>query len=78
MTRDEVKFGGIEELSAQIAKDCREAKGVSSDPVDAFRKTDAAVRMPQNRETRGAYEPYRICEICAISRKTIDEAAALW
>ena len=25
-TRDEVKFSGVEELSAQIAKDCREAK----------------------------------------------------
>ena len=26
MTRDEVKFGSVEELSAQIAKDCEEAK----------------------------------------------------
>ena len=25
MTRDEVKFGSVEELSAQIAKDCRQA-----------------------------------------------------
>ncbi len=25
-TRDEVKFAGIDELSAQIAKDCLEAK----------------------------------------------------
>ena len=58
---------------------------VSSDPVDAFRKTDAAVRIPRNHETakprnqetrnhetHEAYAPYRICEICAISRKTID------
>ena len=26
MTRDEVKFNSIEELSAQIARDCEEAK----------------------------------------------------
>ena len=38
-----------------------------------FRETT----KPRNHETRGAYEPYRICEICAISRKTIDEAAVV-
>jgi riboflavin kinase/FMN adenylyltransferase len=26
MTRDEVKFSSVEELSAQIARDCEEAK----------------------------------------------------
>ena len=26
MTRDEVKFGSVDELSAQIARDCRQAK----------------------------------------------------
>ena len=31
-TRDEVKFGGIEELSAQIAKDCCEAKAFHQIP----------------------------------------------
>ena len=31
-TRDEVKFGGIEALSAQIAKDCREAKAFHQIP----------------------------------------------
>ena len=27
MTRDEVKFSSVEELSAQIARDCQEARG---------------------------------------------------